>query len=149
MAANLTPTDADSVAQWITEARQRLTAQPAAPQQAPKPGGTITGAVTLAPSLRTEVPSGGALFIIARQGNGPPLAVKRIPNPTFPVTFALGPEDRMLGGTPFEGEVTLVARLKRDGTAGPHARGDLEGRPSANPIQVGQQGVEIVLDKVY
>ncbi|MGH8056438.1 MAG: hypothetical protein ACREOH_04280 [Candidatus Entotheonellia bacterium] len=77
------------------------------------------------------------------------LAVKRIPNPTFPMSFALGPEDRMLAGTPFEGEVTLLARLKRNGTAGPLAPGDFEGRPAAPSIQVGHQGVEIVLDKAY
>jgi hypothetical protein len=74
--------------------------------------------------------------------------VKRLPNPTFPVAFSLGPEDQMLGGTPFAGEVTLLARLKRDGAAGPPAPGDLGGA-AHTPIQLGQQGVEIVLDKAY
>ena len=55
------------------------------------------------------------------RGEGPPLAVKRIPVPSFPVMFSLGPEDRMSAGVPFEGEVRLSARLKRDGTAGPPA----------------------------
>lgn len=148
MAAGLAPANADAVAQWIIAARQRLAAQPAEAPQRPEPARTITGTVTLAPSLHTEPPSEGALFIIARRGDGPPLAVKRIPNPTFPVTFSLGPEDRMLGGTPFAGEVTLLARLKRDGTAGPPGPGDLEGRVGT-AVTVGQQGVDIVLDKAY
>ena len=148
MAQNLAAADADRVAQMVTEARRRLAAQAAGPRQEPTSGGTVTGTVTLAPSLRAQVLSGGALFIIARRGDGPPLAVKRIPNPIFPVAFSVGPEDQMLGGTPFEGEMTLVARLKRDGRAGPPAPGDFEGR-AAGPVRVGQRGVEIILDKAH
>jgi len=148
LAQNLAATDADHVAQMLTEARKRLAAQPAGPQQVAKLGGSITGIVTVAPSLRAQIPAGSALFIIARRGAGPPLAVKRIANPTFPVAFSLDPEDRMLRGAPFDGEVTLVARLKRDGRAGPPAPGDLEGKVEA-PVKVGQRGVEVVLDKAY
>lgn len=148
MAANLAPANADAIAQWIVTARQRLAAQAAGLQQEPKSRGTISGTVTLPPSPQTQVPSEGVLFIIARQGDGPPLAVKRIRNPTFPVTFSLSREDQMLAGTPFEGEVRLLARLKRDGTAGPSVSGDLEGKAEM-PVKVGQQGVEIVLDQTY
>ena len=130
----------------ITEARKRRAAQSAGTRQQPKSGETITGTVTLSPTLRAGTPSEGALFIIARQGDGPPLAVKRIPNPTFPMAFSLGPEDRMLQGASFEGEVTLLARLKRDGRVGPPAPGDLQGEARA-PVRVGRRGVEIVLDK--
>lgn len=146
MAQNLATADADQVAQMLTEARKRLAAQPAGSRQGPKPGGTITGTVTLAPALSRQIRGGGALFIIAKRGTGPPLAVKRIPDPTFPLSFSLGPEDQMLGGTSFEGEVTLVARLKRDGKASPPARGDLEGAAKA-PARAGQRGVEIVWTK--
>lgn len=58
------------------------------------------------------------------------------------------PEDRMFRERPFAGEVTLVARLKRDGSAGPPSAGDLEGRVEA-PVAVGRRDVEIVLDKAY
>ena len=54
----------------------------------------------------------------------------------------------MLAGTPFEGEVRLLAYLKRDGTAGPPAPGDLEGRAEV-PVRVSQHGIEIVLDQAY
>lgn len=129
MAQNLPTAEAEQVAQMIIQARKRLAAQAPGRQKVSTPGGTITGTVTLAPALRTQVPAGGALFIIARKGAGPPLAVKRIPNPTFPLAFSLGPEDQMLGGPPLEGEVTLLARLKRDGTAGPPDAGDIGGTP--------------------
>jgi len=148
MAQNLGPADADQVAQMLMEARKRLTAGSGSARQVAKPGGTITGTVTLAPSLSTRVPSGSALFIIARRGNGPPLAVKRIQNPKFPLVFTLGPADVMLRGTPFEGEVTLIARLKRQGVAGPAEPGDLEGSPGRNPVMVGATDVRIVLDLV-
>ncbi len=148
MAANLAPANADTLAQWIVTARQRLVAQPAGPREVPTPGGIITGTVALAPSIRTQVPIDGVLFVIARQGDGPPLAVKRIPNPTFPVAFSLGRGDQMLAGTPFEGEVRLLARLKRDGTTGPPAPGDFAGE-AQGPVRVGQHGVEIVLDQTY
>jgi cytochrome c-type biogenesis protein CcmH len=145
LARNLAPAEADRIARMITEARNRLVSQPAGPRQTPERGDTITGTVTLASSLRTALPQEGVLFIIARKGSGPPLAVKRIPNPSFPLAFALGPGDRMLAERPFEGEVTLVARLKRDGKAGPPVAGDLEGK-APTPVRIGQQGVEIILD---
>lgn len=148
MARNLAPADADQVAQMLTEARKRLAAQAARPSRAAMAAATITGTVSLAPSLRPEVPVGAALFIIARRGDGPPLAVTRIADPVLPVSFSLGPEDRMLRGVPFEGEVTLLAQLKRDGKAGPPADGDLEGR-APGPVKVGRRGVEIVLDRAH
>ncbi|MBI4608807.1 MAG: cytochrome c-type biogenesis protein CcmH [Candidatus Rokubacteria bacterium] len=148
MAQTLAPADADQVARMITEARTRLAVGPASARQVATSRGTITGTVALAPSLRTRVPAGGVLFIIAKRGDGPPLAAKRIPSPVFPVEFSLGPEDRMIRGTPFEGEVMLLARVKRDGKAGPPGPGDLEGEAKA-PVRVGQRGVEVVLDKTY
>jgi hypothetical protein len=57
----------------------------------------IRGRVELAPALNGNGPSGAVLFIIGRRGGGgPPLAVKRVSNPSFPLSFALGPEDRMI-----------------------------------------------------
>lgn len=145
MGQPLSETETDRIAQMLTEARKRLAAQ-GRPRGAPAQlAGTITGTVTLPPSLRAGATTEGALFIIARRGDGPPLAVKRIPNPAFPVAFSLGPGDRMLQGTPLEGDVMLIARLKRDGAAGPPRPGDLEGRPERNPVTVGAADVRIVL----
>lgn len=147
MAQSLSETDANNVARALVEARKRLAGQPGAPRP-PAERSTIAGTVVLAPALRAQVPRGAVLFIIARRGDGPPVAVKRIPNPAFPVTFSLGPEDRMLRDRPFEGELMLVARLKHDGAAGPPAPGDLEGRLD-RAVQVGQHGVQLALDKAY
>ena len=149
MAQPLSEIDADRVAQMLTEARKRLAAQGRAPGAQVKSTGTITGTVTLGSSVPAMAPMEGALFIIARRGDGPPLVVKRVPNPSFPVAFSLGPEDRMLQGAPFDGQVTLVARLKRDGAAGPPRPGDLEGRPERNPVRIGAADVRIVLHSVH
>lgn len=144
---SLAPADADRVAGMIAEARKRLDAKPAAPATETSAASQVTGTVTVAPGTRADVTSTSVLFIVARKGAGPPLAVKRVPRPSFPLPFSLGPGDRMLAKVPFEGDVTLSARLKRDGTAGPPARGDLTGDVKA-PVQVGQQGVVILLDEV-
>lgn len=144
----LSTVDKSRVAELLAEARTQLVAPDRSPGPPSTAGATITGTVALAPSLPVETPAAGALFIIARKGSGPPLAVKRIPNPTFPVEFSVGPEDRMLADRPFEGQITLLARLKRDGSAGPPASGDLEGQ-AAGAVRVGQRGVRIVLDRAY
>lgn len=148
MAQPLGQADADRVAQAIVEARTRLAASPGPEAPATKSPKTITGTITVAPALRSAVSPTAVLYVIARQGDGPPLAVKRIANPSFPLSFALSEEDRMVGRRPFEGEATLVARLKRDGTAGPAGPGDIEGR-SQTPVKVGARSVAIVLDKAY
>lgn len=147
LAMNLAAADADRIGAVIAEARQKQTASAAgAPARPASRRSEISGTVTVAPSLSGKLPEGATLFLIARKGPGPPLAVRRISSPSFPLAFSLGPEDVMLRGAPFEGEVTLAARLKRDGTAGPPAPGDLGGEAPA-PVRVGQRGVQIVLDK--
>jgi cytochrome c-type biogenesis protein CcmH len=150
----LAPADADAVARMIAEARQQLAsgatgsrAKATLPTPTTDDGRRIAGTVILADSLRGDAPAGGALFVIARRGGGPPLAVKKIVDPTFPVPFALGPDDVMVQGTQFAGEVTLVARLKRDGRAGAATRGDLEGA-APGPIAVGTTGARITLEAV-
>jgi hypothetical protein len=85
--------------------------------------------------------------VIARRVAGPPLAVKKIVDPTFPVPFALGPDDVMVQGALFAGEVTLVARLKRDGRVGAAVRGDLEGA-AAGSVSVGTVDARITLEAV-
>ena len=63
--------------------------------------------------------SGFALFIIARraqQGGGPPVAVKKVVSPTFPLSFSLSDSDMMMGGV-WPEQVWLEARLDSDGNA--------------------------------
>ena len=67
------------------------------------------------------------LFIIARRGaTGPPLAVKRVSAPRFPLDFSLGPDDRMIQAMPFQGPIRLSARIDADGNASTRSPGDLQ-----------------------
>jgi len=111
---------------------------------------TISGVITIAPFLAGDVSPGDVLFIMAkRRGEGPPVAVKRIQGPSFPLAYTLGPGDVMIPGTPFEGKLYIVARLKKDGAAGPPRPGDLEGVYPGNPAMVGETHVHIDINQRY
>lgn len=108
----------------------------------------IQGVVTVAPEMAGRVSPGGVLFVIARAGAaGPPLAVQRVPSPSFPLRFSIGPENRMIRTMPFAGELRLTARLDADGDATSRGPGDLQGE-AAGTHAPGASGVEIVLDEV-
>jgi cytochrome c-type biogenesis protein CcmH len=110
------------------------------------PAAAIQGTVELAPELAGRAPSGAVLFIIARGGGpGPPLAVKRIADPRFPVAFSIGPEDRMIQTMPFSAPISLSARIDADGNATTRSPGDITGAAAA-PVAPGETGVAIVLD---
>lgn len=104
----------------------------------------------MASELRARLKEGDTLFIIARRnggGAGPPFAVKRVAHPRFPVSYQLGPEDVMMAGAPFDGEVHISARLTKAGSAGPAQRGDLEGEYPGR-VAVGARGVNIVISRI-
>jgi len=104
----------------------------------------ISGVLRVAPELAGQVPEGGVVFLIARRGPGPPVAVQRIGDPSFPLPFSIGPGDRMIQGIPFAGPLEIEARLDLDGEATSRGPDDLVGRSAAGH-QPGEQGVEIVL----
>lgn len=110
-------------------------------------GKILAGTVQIAPALAERVESGDVLFVIARKGPGPPLAAKRIANPAFPVSFRLGQEDVVMSGNRFEGQVSVVARIKKGGAAGPAQRGDLEGSYPGNLAKIGGAPINIVIDR--
>ncbi len=107
-------------------------------------GPAIAGTISVAPELRGRVSDGDTLFIIARKGPGVPFAVKRIAGPRFPLQYRLGPEDVMMAGTAFEGELHVSVRLSKTGAAGPAQPGDLEGEHPGE-VPVGAGGVDIVI----
>ena len=108
----------------------------------------VRGKLVLAPGLEDSIPSGAILFVIARVGSaGPPTAVLRIPNPEFPLEFAIGPEHRMIQQMPFVGPFTLTARVDADGNAMTRNPGDLQGAAEA-AHGPGATGIEIVIDEV-
>jgi hypothetical protein len=111
---------------------------------------SIHGTIYLSPNLATKVASGGkVLFLIARSPEGgPPLAVKRLVVDQFPTQFSLGKENVMTSGTQLEGPLMITARLDRDGSAGPATSGDMEGTLD-KPVHLGQNKIQIVIDKAY
>jgi cytochrome c-type biogenesis protein CcmH len=78
-----------------------------------------------------------------------PIAVKRFDGPTFPVEFEITNKDVMVEGTELRGMVDVIARLDKDGRAGPPQAGDLEGQFAKNPTLPGARDIEIVLNKAY
>lgn len=112
--------------------------------------GSISGTVTIDPALSSQVAPTDVLFVIVRRPSGPPrpLAALRIEHPRFPQPFEITNADVMIQGSELKGMVALVARLDKDGNAGPAQPGDIEGEFSKNPTMVGAKGVEIVLNRV-
>jgi hypothetical protein len=109
------------------------------------------GVISIAPELKSKFDAKAVLFVIARAANstaGPPLAVKRIDRPVFPVTFSLSAEDVMISGMQLAGRITISARLDKDGNPMTREPGDLLGEYRNNPVEIGSQKVDIVIDRV-
>jgi cytochrome c-type biogenesis protein CcmH len=111
----------------------------------------IAGRVLIAQALADQIRPTDVLFVIVRRPGGTPrpVAAKRIENPKFPVSFEITNVDVMVQGSELRGMVDVIARLDRDGQAGPAQPGDIEGRYAKNPTLPGGRDLEIVLDKVY
>jgi cytochrome c-type biogenesis protein CcmH len=108
----------------------------------------IAGSVELAEELKSRIPPGAVLFVIARHGtSGPPMAVKRIFAPSFPVGFSIGPEDRMSEQFPFAGPLQVTARLDADGNGTTREPGDLQGR-LPDTVAPGASGLTLIIDEV-
>lgn len=115
---------------------------PAAPA-APAAGGSVevangqarvSGVVDLAPG--DEAPPGGVLFVFVRpagETSGPPTAVRRFASPTFPLHFALGDGDSMMG-QPYPDRLRIEARLDSDGNPMTQATGDLHAELDDQPL---------------
>ena len=110
-------------------------------------GAPIRGTVRIAAELASQVPQGSVLFVIARRGeSGPPLAVKRIESPRFPLDFELGPADRMIQSMAFTGPLSVSVRVDADGNAMSRSPGDLFGAAAA-PVDPGATQVDLLIDQ--
>jgi hypothetical protein len=111
---------------------------------------TISGSVTILPEFQKKLGPEAVLFIIARPDgvtSGPPLAVKRFTQPLmFPLEFKLSAQDAMIPNSPFEGKVSIHARIAQTGSATPIQAGDIEGTAQPNPIPVGEKNLKIELN---
>jgi tetratricopeptide (TPR) repeat protein len=133
------------VPQSTTSANQKAGAPTASTGQ------QLSGRITIDPKLQGKVNSGATLFIIARPAGstkGPPLAVKKIDRPVFPLSYSLSPENVMMQGLPFSGKVTVTARIDADGNPTTREAGDLSGDYKKNPATVGANNIDIVIDQV-
>jgi len=108
-------------------------ASAASTPSAPSPAVPVSGpSVHVTLTLAGKPSPGAILFLIARaagQTAGPPAAVKRIGNPTFPLELDLSAADSMMG-QPLPASIRIEARLDSDGDAmtknasDPHAMQD-------------------------
>ena len=101
----------------------------------------VVGTIQMAVELQSKIAPSAALYIIARpigaQG-GPPLAAQRVAQPfRFPIEFKLTQADAMAPDQPFQGEVTVTARVSQSGSASPASAGDIEGVSTPSIVEVG------------
>lgn len=121
-------------------------------ESAPVKTGTaaaISGTISLSGELAGKLAPGDTVFIYAQMPQGPkmPIASLKIAAKQLPYRFTL---DDSLAMTPNDklsnhAEVMVSARVSKSGQAISQS-GDLLGRIS--PVRLGQQGVDIVIDKV-
>ena len=111
----------------------------------------ISGRITIDPKLKANIDPNASLFIIARPAGaaaGPPLAVKKIDKPAFPLNYSLAQENVMMQGMPFSGKITLTVRLDKDGNPTTRGAGDLTGESKKNPVDVGANDADITIDQI-
>jgi cytochrome c-type biogenesis protein CcmH len=110
----------------------------------------ITGTITIDPKFKAQLDGQATLFIIARPpaGTGPPVAVRKIERPTFPLSYSLDSQNVMMQGGSFAGELNISARLDKDGNPMTRETGNLVGEYKNNPVEVGSKNVDIVIDQV-
>jgi cytochrome c-type biogenesis protein CcmH len=124
--------------------------KPSGAQASPAAGAQIQGTVDIDPKAKSKIDGQAVLFIIAKStggAGGPPLAVKRIANPKFPVAYSLNPQDVMMPGTPFSGKLFVSARLDQDGNPTTKEPGNLAGEYKKNPVAVGANKIDILLEQ--
>lgn len=110
--------------------------------------GTIRGTIEWPEADEAVLSSGAILYLFVRPAGaeaGPPLAAQRIPPNSFPMPFAIGPADAMSAAVDFPEQVTVEARLDRDGDA--MSRGPDDWTARSEPIAPGSRGVVLVLSR--
>jgi tetratricopeptide (TPR) repeat protein len=118
--------------------------EPTAPSGGAGPGG-LAGVIELPAALASRVGPNAIVFVTVREAGstgGPPVAAKRLPAASFPLAFAIGPGDSMMG-QPLPGRARVEARVDSDGD--PITR--VESDPSArlDDVPAGSSGLRLVL----
>ncbi|MBI4375751.1 MAG: hypothetical protein HY549_04795 [Elusimicrobia bacterium] len=108
----------------------------------------ISGIITVASPLRFRVPKTNAvLFIVAKNRGGVPVAVGRIVNPQFPVSYSLGPHDLLVPDNKVREPLVLHVQMNNHGNLGKPAKGDLEGE-CPDLVYPGDRSAHIVIDRI-
>jgi cytochrome c-type biogenesis protein CcmH len=152
--AKVDPNTAATLRTQINEARADAGLPPLA-DTAPAPPtdaapALLTVTVDLAPALKDKLAPGDTLFVFARQVGGPPMpvAAKRLPVDTFPVTVPLGDGDSPMPTLKLSQlpQVQLVARIAKGN--GPTAQtGDLEAAAVTADVKAGNS-YALTIDRV-
>jgi cytochrome c-type biogenesis protein CcmH len=110
---------------------QALSPAAAPPAAAAAPSPTAADSYGIRIESAAPAGPGTTLFVYLRTGEGgPPVAVKRISRPSFPLDLTLGAGDSMMGAElPAAG--MLVARLDGDGDVSTSSPGDLQAQAAA------------------
>jgi cytochrome c-type biogenesis protein CcmH len=110
--------------------------------------GTLSGTVTLSPSLAGKASPNDSLYIFARAKTGPkaPLATLRLQVKDLPASFSLNDSMARSGVqlSTFPAEVVVGARISRSGSPMPQS-GDLQG--FSQPIRIGGKDIKVVIDQ--
>lgn len=116
----------------IQSARADAGLPPLADAPAAKAAGAIRVTVDIAPDLRSRLPAGATVFVIARAPAGPPMpvAVERVKLADLPATVELDDADAAMPTRRLSqvGRVEVIARASATGSANA-AAGDLESEP--------------------
>lgn len=137
------PKTVESLRAQINAARAEAGMKPLpATPAAPAAKALLRVTVDIAPELKSTLKPTDALFVLARQADGPPMpvAAKRIPATSFPVTIELSDNDSPMPTMKLSqaGTVEILARISRTGMAN-RAVGDLESAPVAAQPKPGAQ----------
>lgn len=103
----------------------------------------ISGTVALRPGAVPPLPANTMLFVVAKNESGVPVAVKKVINPVFPMTFEITPSNLIMPDI-LTRRVTLEAFLNTHGRLGVFERGDLKGEGGA-PVAVHAKKIGILL----
>jgi cytochrome c-type biogenesis protein CcmH len=109
-------------------------------------GRHVSGTIDVDPAIRGKLPAGGILFVFARPaggGEGPPVAVKRLP-PRFPASFELGEADSMMGQS-LPDRLLIEARLDEDGD--PTTRPPTDPKARLDGVDIGRTDLRLVLKR--
>ena len=107
----------------------------------------VTGTIHLAPALHERAPKTNvALFLVATNEGGVPVAVHRIVNPEFPASFEINHHDLLVPALRRHEELSLHAEMNTHGAVGAPRPGDLTGR-APGTIHSGSRGVRVLIDK--